>query len=293
MAEPQEGAPERSESNLIAERRAKLERLREAGIDPFPPQFEGRVEIATIHDAHDGLGDGEETEDSFRVAGRIAARRGHGKAAFIDLVDASGRIQLHSRADALGDDSHELLGSLDLGDIVGADGIAFKTRRGELSLKLTGWELLAKSLRPPPDKFHGLEDTELRHRHRELDLIANPRLARAVSPPRRDDRRDPLPARPRRLRRGRDSGAAAAVRRRAGPPVHHPSQRARPRSLPADRHRAVPEAADRRRARAGLRARQGLSQRGRLVQAQPRVHDARVVRGLRRLLRRRRAAREL
>jgi len=174
MAEPESGAAERSEPHVIAERRAKLERLREQGIDPFPPEFAGRVEISTVHNAHGGIADGEETEAPFRIAGRIAARRGHGKAAFIDLVDASGKIQLHSRSDVLGEQAHELLISLDLGDFVGVDGVAFKTRRGELSLKLTGWTLLAKSLRPPPDKFHGLEDTELRYRHRELDLIANP-----------------------------------------------------------------------------------------------------------------------
>jgi len=174
MAEPESGAAERSEPQVIAERRAKLERLREQGIDPFPPEFAGRVEISDVHDAHGGIADGEETEAPFRIAGRIAARRGHGKAAFIDLVDASGKIQLHSRSDVLGEQAHELLISLDLGDFVGVDGVAFKTRRGELSLKLTGWTLLAKSLRPPPDKFHGLEDTELRYRHRELDLIANP-----------------------------------------------------------------------------------------------------------------------
>jgi len=168
VAEPQ------SESQLLAERREKLERLREAGIEPFPPEFAGRVEIAAVHAAHDGLEAGDETDDAYRVAGRIAARRGHGKAAFIDLVDASGKIQVHSRADVLGEERHELLTSLDLGDVVGIDGKAFKTRRGELSLQAAGWTLLAKSLRPPPDKFHGLEDTELRYRHREIDLIANP-----------------------------------------------------------------------------------------------------------------------
>ncbi|MQA73849.1 MAG: lysine--tRNA ligase [Solirubrobacterales bacterium] len=174
MAEPQDGADERSEPQLLGERREKLERLRGAGIEPFPAEFAGRVEIAAVHAAHDGLEAGEETEDAYRVAGRIAARRGHGKAAFIDLVDASGRLQLHSRADVLGAEVHERLAGLDLGDIVGVDGVAFATRRGELSLQVTGWTLLAKSLRPPPDKFHGLEDTELRYRHRELDLIANP-----------------------------------------------------------------------------------------------------------------------
>jgi lysyl-tRNA synthetase, class II len=163
-----------SEPHVLAERRQKLERLREGGLEPFPHEFPGRVAIAAIHDAHDDLAAGDETDATYQVAGRIGARRGHGKAAFIDLVDASGRIQLHSRADVLGADAHELLTELDLGDIIGADGIAFKTRRGELSLRVTHWQLLAKSLRPPPDKFHGLEDIELRYRHRELDLMANP-----------------------------------------------------------------------------------------------------------------------
>ena len=169
--------PERtSEPRVLAERREKLERLREGGVEPFPHSFAGRVPIASVHEVHDDLEAGEETGDAYRVAGRIAARRGHGKAAFIDLVDASGRIQLHSRADVVGEDAHALLTDLDLGDIVGVDGVAFKTRRGEFSLRVTGWELLAKSMRPPPDKYHGLEDTELRYRHRELDLIANPEI---------------------------------------------------------------------------------------------------------------------
>jgi lysyl-tRNA synthetase, class II len=162
------------EPAVLAERREKLERLRAAGIEPFPHEFEGRTEIAAVLDAHDGLAAGEETDDAYRVVGRIAARRGHGKAAFIDLVDGTSKIQLHSRADVVGESEHETLVGLDLGDIIGVEGTAFKTKRGELSLRITGWTLLAKSLRPPPDKFHGLEDTELRYRHRELDLIANP-----------------------------------------------------------------------------------------------------------------------
>jgi lysyl-tRNA synthetase, class II len=166
--------PDSEDSHVLAERRAKLERLRSEGIEPYPHEFDNRVEIAEVHEAHDGLEAGEETEDSYRVAGRIAARRGHGKAAFIDLVDATGKIQLHSRADVVGESEHERLVGLDLGDVIGVEGTAFKTKRGELSLRITNWTLLAKSLRPPPDKFHGLEDTELRYRHRELDLIANP-----------------------------------------------------------------------------------------------------------------------
>src|SRR5205807_10254455 len=88
-------------------------------------------------------------------------------------VDRSGRIQLHARADVLGDESFERLTSLDLGDVIGADGAAFKSRRGELSLRVEDWALLAKALRSPPEKFHGLEDVETRYRQRELDLIAN------------------------------------------------------------------------------------------------------------------------
>jgi lysyl-tRNA synthetase class 2 len=155
------------------DRRAKLERLRSEGVDPFPHQFDGVVPIETIHAAHDGLEAGEETDQSYRVAGRLAARRGHGGAAFLDLIDRSGRIQLHARKDALGEESFERLVGLDLGDLIGVDGTAFKSRRGELSLAVTSWELLAKSLRAPPEKFHGLEDVETRYRRREVDLIAN------------------------------------------------------------------------------------------------------------------------
>jgi lysyl-tRNA synthetase class 2 len=174
MAEPEDDAPEVGEPQVLAERREKLERLREAGVEPFPHDFDGRVDIATVREAHDDLPDGEETDAAYRVAGRVAARRGQGKAAFIDLVDTSGRIQILARIDALGEEAFEGLLGVDLGDIIGVDGTAMKTRRGELSVAATGWTLLAKSLRPPPDKFHGVKDQELRFRHRELDLIANP-----------------------------------------------------------------------------------------------------------------------
>jgi lysyl-tRNA synthetase class 2 len=161
-------------SDVLADRRDKLERLREAGVDPFPREFAGREDIAEVRAAHEGLAPGVETESRHRVAGRIVGRRGHGKACFLDLRDGSGQIQLHAREDLLGAEAFELLVNLDLGDIVGAEGTALATRRGgELSLAIDHWRLLAKSLRPPPDKFHGLEDTETRYRRRELDLIAN------------------------------------------------------------------------------------------------------------------------
>jgi lysyl-tRNA synthetase class 2 len=161
-------------SDVLADRRAKLERLREAGIDPFPPEFTEREDISEVRAAHEGLAPGIETDSRHRVAGRIVSRRGHGKACFLDLRDGSGQIQLHAREDLLGEEPYKVLVDLDLGDIVGVEGTALATRRGgELSLAIDHWRLLAKSLRPPPDKFHGLEDVETRYRHRELDLIAN------------------------------------------------------------------------------------------------------------------------
>ncbi|MFN2617469.1 MAG: lysine--tRNA ligase, partial [Thermoleophilaceae bacterium] len=155
------------------DRRAKLERLRADGIEPYPHSFESVVPVARVREEQGGLEAGEETEAAYRVAGRLAARRGHGGAAFLDVVDRSGRIQVHARQDLLGDESFERLVSLDLGDLVGIDGTAFVTKRGELSLRCGEWTLLAKSLRAPPEKYHGLEDVETRYRHRELDLIAN------------------------------------------------------------------------------------------------------------------------
>jgi lysyl-tRNA synthetase class 2 len=160
-------------TDLLATRRAKLEALRAEGIDPFPHEFGGVVPIETIHAAHADLPDGEDTDAAYRVAGRLAARRGQGKMAFLDLVDRSGRIQLQAKLDVLGEDAMERLLSLDLGDLIGVDGTALRSRRGELSLRIDDYTVLAKSLRPPPDKFHGLSDVETRFRKRELDLMAN------------------------------------------------------------------------------------------------------------------------
>jgi lysyl-tRNA synthetase class 2 len=160
------------EERLIEERRAKLAALRDAGVDPFPHEFRNRTSAAEVLERHGELQDGEETDETVRLAGRLTARRGHGKAAFLDLTDRSGRIQLHARKDVLGD-SYEQLVDLDIGDLVGVEGAPFRTRRGELSVRVDSWTVLAKSLRPPPDKYHGLADVEQRYRHRELDLIAN------------------------------------------------------------------------------------------------------------------------
>jgi lysyl-tRNA synthetase class 2 len=159
--------------DLLAVRRAKLDRLRAAGIDPFPHAYPGVEPIADVRAAHAELEAGAETESRHRVAGRLAARRGQGKMAFLDLVDRSGRLQLQAKADVLGPERMEQLLELDLGDLIGVDGVVFVSRRGELSLRVEDYAVLAKSLRPPPEKHHGLQDVETRFRRRELDLMAN------------------------------------------------------------------------------------------------------------------------
>ncbi|MEA2126155.1 MAG: lysyl-tRNA synthetase, class, partial [Solirubrobacteraceae bacterium] len=147
---------------LVATRRAKLAALREAGLDPFPHAYPGVVAISAI------------TEAGGRIAGRLAARRGGGKAMFLDVVDRSGRMQLHARRDILGDEAFDRLKKLvDLGDLIGAEGEYFLTDTGQPTIRVASFEVLAKALRPPPDKFHGVADTELRYRQRELDLMAN------------------------------------------------------------------------------------------------------------------------
>jgi lysyl-tRNA synthetase class 2 len=166
--------PGEEHSGVFADRRRKLQALRDAGVEPFPYSFDGVEPIAGVREQHGALAAGEETDTRHRVAGRIAARRGQGRMAFLDLVDRTGRIQLQARVNELGDEGMARLLELDLGDLIGVDGIAFCTRRGELTVRVERFELLAKSLRPLPEKHHGLRDVELRFRHRELDLIANP-----------------------------------------------------------------------------------------------------------------------
>ncbi len=173
MSDEPSAQPE-THDELVAVRRGKLERLRAAGVDPFPHEFPGVVPIAEVRAAHGDLEAGAETEARYRVAGRLWQRRGQGKMAFLDLVDRSGRLQLQAKVDVLGAERMErLLDDIDLGDLVGVDGTVFVSRRGELSLRIDDYAVLAKALRPPPDKFHGLQDVETRFRQRELDLMAN------------------------------------------------------------------------------------------------------------------------
>jgi len=158
-----------------AERRAKAERLREEGVDPFPRSFPGRTGIGEILAAHDPeeLGEGEHSEHSYRIAGRVTGRRGHGKTAFFDVRDVSGTIQAYARVDSLGEEAFERIENLDIGDIVGVDGDLYVTKRGQLALEVREATLLAKALRDPPDLFHGISDPDTRYRQRELDLMAN------------------------------------------------------------------------------------------------------------------------
>jgi lysyl-tRNA synthetase class 2 len=129
---------------------------------------------------YDSLGVGEETDDRYRVAGRVLSRREHGKAAFLTLRDGAADLQIFGNVNHLGAESFAGLRSLDLGDIVGCEGSVFRTRRGELSLMVESWVLLTKALRPPPEKWHGLQDVETRYRQRYADLIANPEVSQQL-----------------------------------------------------------------------------------------------------------------
>ncbi|HEY1688568.1 MAG TPA: lysine--tRNA ligase [Solirubrobacteraceae bacterium] len=160
-------------AQLIAERRAKAELLRAGGQEICPYSYPDAEPIAAVRSACERLEAGQETDELHRVAGRLSARRGAGGAMFLDLVDRSGKIQLHARRDVLGED-FERLDALDLGDLVGVDGAAMRARKaGEPTLRVQRLQVLGKALRPPPDKHAGLSDVETRYRKRELDLIAS------------------------------------------------------------------------------------------------------------------------
>jgi lysyl-tRNA synthetase class 2 len=139
----------------------------------LPHRFGNRTEIAFVRDAHGSLGAGEEADASYRLAGRVLGRRGMGKAVFLDLEDRSGRIQLLGSVDVLGQEAFDGLRDLNLGDVIGVEGHPLRSRRGELSLRVQAWELLAPCLRPMPDLHHGLADVERRYRQRYLDLMVN------------------------------------------------------------------------------------------------------------------------
>jgi len=154
------------ENELIAQRREKLEALRARGVEPFGRAFETSGSIAEVRHA---FKEGE----SLRAAGRITAHRDMGKSHFVDLRDATGRIQAYFHEKEVGAEAMEIFNLLDLGDFIGVEGACFLTKTGEPTLKVRKFEVLAKSLRPPPEKWHGLQDVEARYRQRYVDLVAN------------------------------------------------------------------------------------------------------------------------
>ncbi|WP_318506346.1 lysine--tRNA ligase [Bacillus sp. T3] len=157
-------------------RREKMNSLRERGLDPFGKRFERSNNTQELINQYGEL-EKEEIEQkdvSVTLAGRIMTKRGKGKAGFAHIQDLTGQIQLYIRNDAVGEEQYELFDTADLGDIVGVSGTLFKTKVGELSVKVQEFTLLTKALRPLPDKFHGLKDIEQRYRQRYLDLIMSP-----------------------------------------------------------------------------------------------------------------------
>ena len=161
---------EQSLSEILQIRRDKLTALQEAGRDPFTvTKYTATHKAADVTDRFDEL-EGQEVS----VAGRLMSKRGMGKVSFCDLQDKSGRVQLYVRKDLVGEEEYGWFKKCDIGDIVGVKGEVFKTEKGQISVRASEVKLLAKSLRPLPEKFHGLTDREPRYRQRYLDLIVNP-----------------------------------------------------------------------------------------------------------------------
>jgi lysyl-tRNA synthetase, class II len=164
-------------STSADERRAKLERLRAAGVEPYPHISTEipRTWIADIQAAHDPaeLAAGEHEGLVYRISGRLIARRGHAKTSFLDVRDQSGQIQVVARLEGIGQEAYERALDLDIGDIVSVEGCVYVTQRGQLTLAVSACTMLAKALRPPPDRYHGMGDQGSRYRYRELDLLAN------------------------------------------------------------------------------------------------------------------------
>jgi len=156
-------------NELLQIRRQKLSDLREKGIEPFGGKYE------TTHFSEDILSNFDTLEEQkVKVAGRIMAKRGHGKASFCHIQDASGLIQAYVKVDNVGEEAYSNFEKYDIGDFIGVEGKVFKTQRGEISISAVNITLLSKSLRPLPEKWHGLKDVELRYRQRYVDLIVNP-----------------------------------------------------------------------------------------------------------------------
>jgi lysyl-tRNA synthetase class 2 len=165
-------------NDLLRVRREKLAALTEKGMDPFGTKFNRTHTASELISAY-GEKEKEEVDSmelEVTMAGRIMTKRGKGKAGFAHIQDLTGKIQIYVRTDAVGEEQYDLFDSIDIGDWVGVTGTVFKTKVGELSIKAKDFQLLTKSLRPLPDKFHGLKDVEQRYRQRYVDLIMNPEV---------------------------------------------------------------------------------------------------------------------
>ncbi|MGA1796423.1 MAG: lysine--tRNA ligase [bacterium] len=152
----------------------KIEELRKAGGNPYPNDFRPSAGIPEVIEKNGSIGEGEESAETVAVAGRLVAKRGHGKTCFAHILGNGARLQIYARRDLIGDEQFAGFESLDIGDIIGVSGNIFRTRTGELTLMIKKCALLAKSLRPLPEKWHGLKDVETRYRQRYLDLLTNP-----------------------------------------------------------------------------------------------------------------------
>jgi lysyl-tRNA synthetase class 2 len=165
-----------STAGFVAERARRIEQLedlRAAGVDPYPYRFDRTDSLGTIRARHAHLDAGTETNDQVAVAGRIMLKRDQGKLIFCTLKDRSGDIQLFVSKSVVGDEAFDSINDFDLGDWVGVNGVVMTTRKGELSVKVISAQLLSKAIRPLPDKWHGLTDTDTRYRQRYADLIIN------------------------------------------------------------------------------------------------------------------------
>jgi lysyl-tRNA synthetase class 2 len=165
-----------NENELIKKRKIKLKELENKGINPYPYKFNINNYAEKINEKYSDLRKGQHTKKKAKIAGRITSIRRMGKATFMHLLDHSGKIQLYFRQDDLGKEFYKNLKFLDMGDFLGVEGVIFKTKMGEVTISVSKYELLCKSLRPLPEKYHGLKDTELRYRQRYLDLIMNPEV---------------------------------------------------------------------------------------------------------------------
>ncbi len=167
-------------SDLIAARRRKLEELRHRGVDPYPNRFRPSHTAQEVLDRYQSVSREslESGADVVRLAGRVVGLRDFGRASFLHLQDRSGRIQAYVKRDAVGEEAFAIFKSVDLGDFLGIEGRPFRTKTNELTVEVQRLELLTKSLRPLPEKWHGLTDTEARYRQRYLDLVANAEVRR-------------------------------------------------------------------------------------------------------------------